>query len=296
MATRALLVLAVLTATASADPAKLTVGIYAPTIEFGTAQARLAYVQGLAKAIERATGIDTQAQSYATLAALDKDKVDLAIIDGPCLAVRASARLVAVANVGGSTTRTWALYSSAGSSLQALRGNKLAYVALGCSDAAFVDNAMLDSELDAGFFAARLGEKDLSGAIASVTSYKTAHAVFAPIGSAKGLTKVLDGAAVPNPALVAQPSLSAALTDEVSAAVLAYSTSGPIASWTRPSRDIYTSFAARLAPIRKSGVFATPEPIHLDARDVLVDLPTLSTPASVPVRQHFVRPATARMD
>src|SRR5262249_14114878 len=55
---------------ADAQPAqKITIGIYAPSVEFGAAQARLAYVQGLAKAIEQATGIKTDAQSYANVAA-----------------------------------------------------------------------------------------------------------------------------------------------------------------------------------------------------------------------------------
>ena len=41
--------LAGLTAVAAAQPAqKITIGIYAPSVEFGAAQARLAYVQGLA--------------------------------------------------------------------------------------------------------------------------------------------------------------------------------------------------------------------------------------------------------
>ena len=39
--------------------------------------------------------------------------------------------------------------------MQALRGKKLAFVATGCGDNAFIDNAMLESEVDATFFAAR---------------------------------------------------------------------------------------------------------------------------------------------
>ncbi len=96
--------------------------------------------------------------------------------------------------------------------------------AMGCNDAGFVDNAMLESEVDLSFFGS-LGEKDLTGSIASVTSYKTAQAVFAPVGSAKGLSKVFDAGAVPNRA-----------------------------------------FAARLAPVRKVGVFANPEPVRVDSK------------------------------
>src|SRR5262245_35886363 len=116
MATRILITLIVLAGTAAAQtaPAKLTVGIYAPTVEFGTAQARLAYIQGLAKAIEQSTGIKTEGQSYANVAALAKDSVDFAIIDGACYATNPSWKLLANAIIGGATTRMWALYTSSG--------------------------------------------------------------------------------------------------------------------------------------------------------------------------------------
>jgi hypothetical protein len=297
MATKILLALCILCGVAAAQPAKLTVGIYAPTVEFGTSQARLAYAQGLAKAIEHATGIKTEAQAYATVASLKKYNVDYAIIDGPCYATNLGWKLLATSMIGGGTTRTWALYSSAGDSMQSLKGKKLAFVAMGCNDAGFTDNAMLESEVDAGFFGARVGEKDLTGAIASVTSYKTAHAVFAPVGAAKGLTKLFDAAAVPNPAFVElSASIPAAVSDKVAAAVVGYGGAGAIASWAKPARDAYTTFAARLAPIRKLGVFANPEPVRIDAKDVLVEPPTLKDTALVPVRHLFVRPSGARME
>jgi hypothetical protein len=80
MASRAaFVVLAVLAGSAHAQtPAKIRVGLYAPSVEFGTAQARLVYVQGLAKAIEQSTGVKTEAQSYGSLAALLRDQHELA--------------------------------------------------------------------------------------------------------------------------------------------------------------------------------------------------------------------------
>src|SRR4051794_39345372 len=79
--------LAALPTASTAQPAqKITIGIYAPTVEFGAAQARLAYVQDLARAIGQATGLPAEAQSYANIAALKKDAVDFAIIDGVCYA------------------------------------------------------------------------------------------------------------------------------------------------------------------------------------------------------------------
>ena len=297
MATRTLVALMLLAGAAVAQPQKLTIGIYAPSVEFGTAQARLAYVQGLAKAIEQSTGVKTEAQSYATIGALEKGNVDFAIIDGACYASNLSWRLLANANIGGGTSRTWALYSSAGDSMQSLKGKKLAYVATGCNDTGFVDNAMLESEVDPSFWGARLGEKDLTAALASVSSYKTAQAVFAPVGSAKGLAKVFDASAVPNPAFVAiSAKVPQAIADKVEAAVLGYGGSGAINGWARPAKDAYQALAGRLAPIKKAGLFATPEPIRLSGADVLADPTTLKEPGSVAVRHHWLRPPGARME
>jgi hypothetical protein len=299
MATKSLLILCVLAAAAHAQsaPDKITVGIYTPTVEFGTAQARLAYVQGLAKAIEQNTGIKTEAQSYASIAALEKDKVDFAIVDGPCYAVHMGWRLLADANIGGSTTRPWALYSASGTTMQDLKGKKLVYVQSGCNDAGFVDNAMLESEVDPTFFGARVGEKDLTGALATVESYKTAQAVFAPVGSAKGLTKVFETGAVPNPAFVeVAGKLPSSTADRVAAAVIGYGGGGAISGWTKPSRDPYAALASRLGKAQKYGILANPDPVRIDANAVLVDPSTLRDAANVPVRRHFVRAAGERID
>ena len=284
---KAVFVLLVCGGVAAADPQqKLTVGIYAPTVDLGSAQARLAYAQSLAKAIESATGIATEAQSYASLGAMDKDNVDFAIVDGPCFAVKPTGKLVANATVGGANARAWALYSSAGADMQALKGQKLAFVQSGCNDAGFVDNAMLESEVDAAFFAARVGKPDITAAIAEVASYKNAQAVFAPVGAVKGLTKVFDTGTVPSPALVVRTKVADAIADKAVAAIT--STGGPL-GWTKPSREPYAAFAARLGRVVKAGVFAPPEPVRLDAKDVLIDPPR--EPAAVGVRHLFVRHA-----
>ena len=298
MASRALVILLAIAGVASAQPAqKIRVGIFAPSVEFGTAQARLAYVQGLAKAIEQNTGIKTEAQSYSSVAAMKKDNVDYAIIDGPCYAVNLGWKLVANASIGGGVSRTWALFSSAGDTMQALKGKKLAFVATGCNDAGFVDNAMLESEVDAAFFGARVGEKDLTGAIADVSSYKTAQAVFAPVGAVKGLAKLFDTGAVPNPAFVELGTrLPAGVGDKVSAAVVGYGGSGAISGWTKPTREPFASLAGRLGRVAKTGILATPEPVRIDARDMLIEPTTLKDAAFVAVRHHFVRPPGARME
>jgi hypothetical protein len=285
-------------ASAAAQPAqKIKIGIYAPSVEFGTAQARLAYVQGLAKAIETNTGVKTEAQSYASVAALKADNVDYAIIDGTCYTANMTLKLLANANIGGSASRTWALYSSSGDTMQALKGKKLAFVATGCNDAGFVDNAMFESEVDATFWGAKVGEKDLTGAIADVVSYKTAQAVIAPVGTVKGLAKLFDTGAVPNPAFVdlsgKQP---AATTDKVQAAVVGFGGSGAIGGWSKPTKEPFTSLASRMNRVVKAPVLATPDAVRIDGREMLIDPTTLKDTAMVAVKHHFVRPPGARME
>jgi len=281
---------------ARAQGKKLKLGIYAPSVEFGSATARLAYVQALGKAIEQSTGQEVEAQSYASLATLKSAGVDFAIVDGLCYATNLGWRLLANATVGGATTRPWALYASAGD-MQSLRGKKLSYITTGCNDAGFIDNAMLDSEVDPAFFSARIGKPDLTAAVAEVAATKTAQAVFAPVGAAKGLTKLFDTGNVPNPAFVDVGSkLPAPIVDKIAAAVLGYGGAGAIAGWARPSREIYATLAAQLGKVVKNGVLANPDPIRIDARDVLIDPPTLRDSALVGLRHHFVRPPGERIE
>ncbi len=297
---RALLILALVVAAtrpADAQPAKaITVGIYAPTVEFGSASARLSYVQGLAKAIEAATGQSVTASSYASFSALEKDGVDFAIVEAQCYATNGKGKLIATAVVGGGGSRQWALHANV-DDMTALRGKKLAYVQTGCNDAGFVDNAMLDSEVDSAFFGTRVGKSELTAAVAEVASYKTAQAVFAPGGSAKGLTKLFDTVTVPNPAFVALSSrVASSLSDQVAATVLGYKGSGAISGWQKPSKESYTTLGGRMKRTAKQSMFAAPQPVRIDASDVLVDPPTMQEPARPNLRHLFVRPSDNRMN
>jgi hypothetical protein len=287
-------VVATRTSSSQSAPASLTVGIYAPTVEFGTAQQRLQYVQALAKAIESKTGVKTKADSYASLSQLKKANVDFAIIDGQCYATNGGWKLLADANIDGGTTRTWALYSSVGKDMQGLRGKKLAYVQTGCSDDNFIDNAMLESEVDSAFFSKRVGKSDLTAAVAEVASYKGAQAVFAPSSASKGLTKVFDTTSVPNPAFVqVNTKLAASVVKQVESAVTGYGGGGAIDSWSSGSKGIYSSLDGKMGKSVKKGVLAAPEPVRFDAKDVLEEPKTLGVEdaAKTSVDQHFEKPA-----
>src|SRR5687768_2233234 len=64
--------------------AKLTIGIYAPTVPFAGSQARADYVQRLAAAIKQATGVDVEAKVFTSYG--QAKGADFAIVEGQCVA------------------------------------------------------------------------------------------------------------------------------------------------------------------------------------------------------------------
>jgi hypothetical protein len=269
----------------------LTLAIYTPTIEFANSAARLAYVQRLGKAIEAATGQRVDAKSFTSLGQLKKEPVDFAILDAQCYATNPSWKLIANGQVGKAASQRWALFSRVGPSMTALRGKSLAYVKMGCRDEDFIFNAMLESEVDPEFFGGRVGKPNLSGAVAEVASFKGADAVFAPVGSQKGLTKVFDTASVPGPAFVQlNTRLDASLVGKVEQAVVGYGGGGEIDGWAAANDSLYNGLVRSMRRQIKEAVFALPEPVRVEVKDVLQEPSSLRDGALTQVKQHFEVP------
>jgi len=270
---------------------KLTIGVYAPTVPFASSQARLQYAQSLARAISQNTGAKVAAQSFTSMSQLRSKKPDFAIIDGQCFAAEPKGNLLANAKVGGSTSRSWALFSSQGPRIQSLEHKKLAYVKTGCNDGGFLNNAMFESEVSSRFFSSKVGKPDVPAAVAEVVSRKGAEAVFAPVGLQKGLTKVFDAGSVPNPAFVQMNSrLSKSLTRKVAKAVRSFGGGGAIEGWSSPEMGSYRSLRGRMGRHVKRGLLADPPPVRVDVKDVLIPPKTLDDTDLTPVGQHFKAP------
>src|SRR5215813_3828555 len=107
----AILLLVAAPAAAQPVPEQLTVAMYAPAAAFSDSSARLAYMQGLAKAIQTKTGVATSGKIYVRLGDLVGAKPDFAVIDGQCLAAHNPGTLLASAVIGGETAQPWALYT-----------------------------------------------------------------------------------------------------------------------------------------------------------------------------------------
>jgi hypothetical protein len=271
----------------------MTVAMYAPATAFADSSARLAYVQGLARAIQQKTGVPTTGKAFVRLGDLLAARPDFAIIDGQCLGARqGTGTLLATAAIGGDVTQTWGLYSRPGERLASLKGKKLVYVKTGCRDADFLDNAMLDGELRTeGYFGALIDKPDVTGAVLTVRDYKAADAVFAPASQARGLARVYDAGPVPNPGFVALKSHPTAFLEGVKEAVLSYGSGGGIDGWRAAAPGAYSALGARLVGRSKRLVFAPPEIVRLDDADVLV-LPA-SRWDQATVKQHFWEPSPA---
>jgi len=276
---------------AAGTPSALSIGIYTPTVEFKDAASRLQYVQRLAKAIEAATGASVNGKSYSSLGALKKAKPDFAIIDAQCYASNSKWELLANGEVDGKGSRSWALFSRVGGGMPGLKGQKLAYVQMGCRDNDFIFNAMLESEVPQGHFSGRVGKQSLQGAVAQVASFKGAAAVFAPTDSGKGLTKVFDTGAVPGPAFVQMNGkLNSTVVAKVKKAVVGYGGGGAISGWGGANKKPYSSLQSRMGKRVKRPVFATPLVVRLGATNVIKTPGTLSETALTDVKQHFEEP------
>lgn len=285
------LMVALAAAGSAAADEQLTVAMYAPAAAFADSSARVAYIQGLAKAIQQKTGQATTGKIFVRLGDLLAAKPDFAIIDGQCLAAHAPGPILASAVGGGDTQQGWGLYTRGGETLATLKGKKLVTVKTGCRDTDFLDNAMLESEVKtASYFGSLVEKPDVAGAVATVRDYKAADAVFAPAGQARGLTKVYDAGAVPNAGFVALKTFPAATQDAVRDAVLAYGAGGGIDGWRAAAQASYAGLGARMGARSRRPVFAVPDVVRLDDQDVLV-LPA-SRYEQVTVKQHFWEPSS----
>ncbi len=264
-------------------PSHLTVAIHAPTLGFGQASERLAFAQTVADAIEARTGIKTLARAYARYSDLTASRADFAIIDGLCIAARAPGPVLATAVIDGGTSRDWGVFGRESTSIQTMRGRKIAFAATGCRDLDFVDNVVLGGEVKtARFFAGTVTKADVLGAVAAVKDYKEADLVVAPRAQAGSLALVLGAGSLPNPGLVQLVrGLDAAVVTDVTGAVTG------LPGWRAPVS--YAALGGRLGASRRQLVIATVEPERLDLQQMAS--PPRGAHAITPVRALLWTPA-----
>jgi len=270
---------------------KVTIAIYAPNAPFESGDARYSFVSRLAQQVTSVAGVQAEPKAFVRAgdfeAAIKKNQIDFAVVDGVYLAERGVPfTILAAASAGGDTSAHWSLYSTESGGVLELRGKKLALAATGSKDAQFVDNALLEGELQK-LFASRVNAPDIASAVAAV-SLKKAECVFAPDALGKGLRKVFDAGRVPNPAFVAVKTLPPALVEKVRRAVMAHTASGAFDGWRAGSPDPYKVLGGRMAARARRPVMAEPQAVPVETGDALVPQPF--EPASLDLKDQFWSP------
>lgn len=271
---------------------KLTVAMYAPNAPFESGDARYSFVSRLAQQITSVAGVQAEPKAFVRAAdfeaAIKKGQVDFAVVDGVYLAERGVPfTVLAAAAAGGDTAARWSLFTSEAGGVLELRGKKLALAATGAKDVQFVDNALLDGELQK-HFPSRVAAPDIASAVAAV-NLKKAECVFAPESLGKSLRKVFEAGRVPNPAfVVVKTSLPAATIDKVKRAVLAHAASGAYDGWKAGSPEPYRALGGRMAQRARRPVMAEPQVVPLELGDALQPLPF--EPATLDLKDQFWSP------
>ncbi|HEY3352545.1 MAG TPA: hypothetical protein VGQ83_04805 [Polyangia bacterium] len=277
---------------AAATP--LQIAIYAPNAPFEGGDARYGYVQRLASHIGNVAGTPAKGVAFARAgdfeAAVKKGGIDFAIVDPVYLATRGGFKVIAQATSGGRTAVPWALFVGGGiSNVLGLQGKRLTYANASSRDLAFIEHALLESELSvAKFFGAKQGAPDVASAVAAVSLGK-ADAVLAPVDRGKGLKKLYDAGAVPMPGFVqVKTTLPDGVVASVTKAVLGFGAGGALDGWRAGGGDAYRNLAGRMGARTRKAAMSEPDLLRLESQEVLL-LGKLET-VLPPIQHYFWMP------
>ncbi|HND09804.1 MAG TPA: hypothetical protein PKO07_22205 [Pseudomonadota bacterium] len=281
--------------TAHAADGPLQLAFYAPSAPLPSAEARYAFTEKLAQALQ-SSGLQVQTKIFAKPgdfeAAIKKGAVDLAILDAVYAAERGNWNVLGIATASGDAYLRWGLYTheSSGNILD-MAGKRLAWVAPGGKDPTYIGNVLLYGELKASFFQLRPAAPDISAAVSEVV-LRRADCVFAPepAVSGKSLRKVYDAGEVgriPNPVLVqVSPRVTDAIAATVRKAAGSFNTTGVLDGFrtTAQAGEAIRSVRVRLrGRPERSLVLAEPSRLNTQVASTMVSAPELP-PQSLPLR------------
>jgi hypothetical protein len=266
---------------AAAQPADaVTIGLFAPTAPFDGAGDRVAFVNALASHLAAEAGgarVTGKVYSSATAfsAAVKRRQIHFAVIDAPyaaALGLPADYRILGAAVRAGSSQGAWQLVGPARrlGRLADLRGKRVVVPSIGAREGAFVTNALLAGEVDAGYFAAILEAADARSALTMVAVGK-ADAAFVPAGLElpDGLARVMSLGQVGWPMFVALPAADEARARAFARRLASFTSTGAFTGFTAADAGRYRGLAARFSRGRKRGLMAVPPPARLIVRDLL---------------------------
>jgi hypothetical protein len=259
---------------AEAQERELTIGLFAPSAPFSGPAQRLEFVRGLADHVAAQTGRRVLGRVFANGSALagamKSGEVQFAVLDAVYAAqVGMPYEPLAAAVRGDSALGAWHLVGGPGvRSLADLRGKIIAVPGIGPRDSQFVTNALLDGEVDAGYFAKIATAPDASSAVTMIgVGRAQGGLVPASIELPGGVRPIVGVGSIGLPMFVAAPGVDRATTDRVSRAVRTFQSAGPFTRFTSPDAGRYRSIVLS-RPSRK-GPMAVPPPARLNVREIL---------------------------
>jgi hypothetical protein len=259
---------------AEAQERELTIGLYAPSAPFSGPAQRLEFVRGLAEHVGAQTGRRVIGRVFANgsalASAMKTGEVQFAVLDAVYAAqVGMPYEPLAAAVRGDSALAAWQLVGAPGvRSLADLRGKTIAVPGIGPRDAQFVTNALLDGEVDAGYFAKIATAPDSSSAV-TLVGVGRAQGALVPSSTElpSGVRPIVGVGSIGLPMFVAAPGVDRATADRIARAVRTFQSSGPFNRFTTADAGRYRSIVLS-RPSRK-GPMAVPPPARLNVRDIL---------------------------
>lgn len=312
MNTRRFLSIAVLSglwtvAAAAEEPSKaeLVLALYAPTAPLPSADARFGFVDKVGRYLQSA-GINVHPKVFARAAdleaAIKRGQVDLAILDAFYAAERGvNYPVLAVATASGELYQRWGLYTHLQTgNLFDLSNKRLAWVSpSGNKEATYIDNVLLNGELQvAEFFQPSASAPDIGAAVSDVVLHR-ADCVFAPEQAVQGkslrrIYESADAARIPNPALVqVQSRLPAATVAEIKRAIVGFNTTGVLDGWRTGGSigEAYRQLRQRLRDRpERNLILSEPQHVRSEVTSTMVTGPEMP-PVLPPLRTLLLPPA-----
>jgi hypothetical protein len=262
MASRALLVLAVVAGVAHADT--VTIGVFVPTEPFPSSAARVDLATKLGEHIGKALGATGNGRVYARgtdfAAAVRKGDVTVAVVDAAYLAATAGNYTVIAAAVrNGETNHAWQLVARVGTKLGDLKGKRVIVPSIGGREAELILNVLLAGEVARDFFAKIDVAPDASSALAAVGLGKSDAAIVPPgLATPGGATVVLAMPPLPGPMLVAYGSPTGERITALANAAASFVGDVTIAGFRGGDPEVIHAIARRFTVSPKRGPLAIP--------------------------------------
>ncbi|MBU1240703.1 hypothetical protein KKF84_20725 [Myxococcota bacterium] len=181
-------------------PKKLRFGIYAPNTAFASNSARWSYIKGVANYVQGLLKIPCSGRAFSSGGSFSGSLggLDFALVDPIFMAMhRGSFTVLATSTYGGGSRAPWGLYAKGGGTFSSLKGKTLVLARAGGAEVSVAEGLLSGEVKVRKYFGSVKIVPDLASAVQTVIN-GGAHATFAPMKMASGLTLVFATSSMPN--------------------------------------------------------------------------------------------------